>query len=621
MIHMCPASRNPKRCFEVTNSYYCTGKILFALIIITTSLLVYADSHPEFRPCFSFHAFDHLHNYGQQAAAAVASGSTVIYATGLGLDGYSGLPTAELWATHRSNSRVYAERARSLGIQLVLGYLCATSIVGLDTFDDHWPSELRSQLLTTPDQWLQQDSTGNTLPSWYGGNYHPACMNHPDWRTYQRFMVRAQLESGHDGIFFDNPTVHPQGCYCPRCMEQFALFLKKEKRKTATASVEGLRQYALEHPDDFKRYRCTIAPSFFTDMREYARSLNPAAVLTANNSLNHRGVLFSQCHDYAYNINEMSQAEDWVVIEDMSSQPRILAGGKTMECAPTYAQLHAILHGKPLIAVTIAENDYHTPPNLVCLAMCEAAACNVGYMLWPTWPEEQRERMAAMVRPCADWLREHAGLINTSRPRRDVLVYFPFRRWIDTRECAINSLTSVLTAENISYDVVSEDRFGEELEASAVLLLENRETCIPAERHRINTFEEKGGSVIEASVEPWITSLKNAVAPPSLLLHGPTTTRGAVRDSPDACLVFLYNLNIERISSFEDKVTPASEVVIEVSVPCRRIKSVLLSSPDTKASPVPFVPMETETGVRVHIEVPPFPVGLMLIIEKEIQAD
>jgi len=37
-------------------------------------------------------------------------------------------------------------------------------------------------------------------------------MNHPDWRTYERFMVRQQLESGCDGIFFDNPTVHPQGC-------------------------------------------------------------------------------------------------------------------------------------------------------------------------------------------------------------------------------------------------------------------------------------------------------------------------------------------------------------------------------------------------------------------------
>ena len=84
MIHMCPASRNPKRCFEVTNSYYCTGKILFALIIITTSLLVYADSHPNFAHAF-LSCFRSPAQLRATGSAAVASGSTVIYATGLGL--------------------------------------------------------------------------------------------------------------------------------------------------------------------------------------------------------------------------------------------------------------------------------------------------------------------------------------------------------------------------------------------------------------------------------------------------------------------------------------------------------------------------------------------------------
>ena len=29
-------------------------------------------------------------------------------------------------------------------------------------------------------------------------------MNNPDWRAYEKFIVRQQLESGCDGIFFDN---------------------------------------------------------------------------------------------------------------------------------------------------------------------------------------------------------------------------------------------------------------------------------------------------------------------------------------------------------------------------------------------------------------------------------
>ena len=58
-------------------------------------------------------------------------------------------------------------------------------------------------------------------------------MNNPDWRNYEEFMVRQQLETGHDGIFFDNPTVHPQGCYCPHCMERFDAFPASNELRTA----------------------------------------------------------------------------------------------------------------------------------------------------------------------------------------------------------------------------------------------------------------------------------------------------------------------------------------------------------------------------------------------------
>ena len=37
--------------------------------------------------------------------------------------------------------------------------------------------------------------------------------------------------------------------------------------------------------------------------------------------------------------------EDFVTIEDMTSQPRTLPGGRTIEYGPTYQQLRAIIHG------------------------------------------------------------------------------------------------------------------------------------------------------------------------------------------------------------------------------------------------------------------------------------
>ena len=100
----------------------------------------------------------------------------------------------------------------------------------LDRFDRNWTAEFRAQFSSPPADWLQQDQSGKALASWYGGDYRPACMNNPDWRVYEKAIVREQLESGCDGIFFDNPTVHPQGCYCPYCMEKFGKFLKKGGR-------------------------------------------------------------------------------------------------------------------------------------------------------------------------------------------------------------------------------------------------------------------------------------------------------------------------------------------------------------------------------------------------------
>ena len=82
-------------------------------------------------------------------------------------------------------------------------------------------------------------------------------MNNPDWRVYEKNILRMELESGCDGIFFDNPTVHPQGCFCSFCMEKFASFLGAKNK-----SVAEVRQEALKHPREFMEFRATTARDF-----------------------------------------------------------------------------------------------------------------------------------------------------------------------------------------------------------------------------------------------------------------------------------------------------------------------------------------------------------------------
>lgn len=596
------------------------------------------------------HAFDHLGGIGEQAETAAACGANILYVTGLGGVGYGGLPSPAELSALQQHTAEYLKRARRHGIRLALGYMCATSLVNLETFDRHWPPELRAQFRTPPSQWRQQDRQGRPLPSWYGGAYQPACMNHPDWRAYQRFIVRLQIAAGCDGIFFDNPTVHPQGCFCRYCMAAFARFLRREgqrapERRDPTRndpdaesfSLEALRTLAVTRSNDFLRFRCTIAREFLAEMRRFARTVRPAALITANNSLNAPEVLYLQCRTYAYSPYEMSKVEDFVVVEDMASQPRALANGQTREYGPTYRQLHALCHGKPIVAVTLADADYHTPPNLVRLAMAEAAAHDASYLLWPTWPEAHRARMTAAIRPQADLLREHSPLLHGARARRDVVLFLPMRRWLETNRCTASEMAAALTRANVQFEVACEDTLGDVLAARSsarsaltagtaagsgplptkVLLAEARSVFNSSELGAVDRFVGAGGALVTAERPDWLERARAAVGSPSITLQAPATVRAVVRDAGRATVVHLLNLNVQKLSSFEDKVTPATDVHVTCRVPFARVRRVRALTADDAASrgALPFTAVGSGDQTVVKVVVPALQVATMLVIE------
>jgi hypothetical protein len=302
----------------------------------------------------------------------------------------------------------------------------------------------------------------------------------------------------------------------------------------------------------------------------------------------------------------------------MGAQPRWMPDGKTAECGPTYAQLHAVIHGKPLVAVTVSDNDYHTPPSLVRLAMAEAAAHEAVYMLWPTWPEEQRPRMIATVRPCADWLRAHTGFLNASQPRRDVLLFLPFRQWVTNKSCTISEVAAELSAANVQYEVADEDAFIAKLGQSRVALVESAKVLNAAEQDAVKAFQAKGGILVIADNKHWQRTLKKAFPHASLTLQAPKTVRGVVRDSDTATVVFLHNLHIERLSSFEDRVTPAEDLTVTVRVPFKEIKTVRVSTADegVASGPVEYTAKEEGSGKALTVKIPRLDIATMLVIEK-----
>jgi hypothetical protein len=581
------------------------------------------------------HAFDHLGDIAEQADTVAATGGTVIYATGCGGIGYGGLPPADEMTKVLKHTSDYNRHAREKGISVILGYVCATSIVKLDTFDKNWTPEFRGRFKTPPAAWRQQGPDGKPLPSWYGGQYHPACMNNPDWRQYEMFIVRQQLESGHDGIFFDNPTVHPQGCYCPSCMDKFSAMLVVERVIPAPVTVEEARQLVAKHPKQFLRFRATTGRDFLQFIRDNARKVNPKALITCNNSLNAPNVLYAQAQTYGYNLFEMTKAEDLLVVEDMATQPRMLPGGRTVEYGPTYEQLKALSRGLPVVANVLAEADNHTPPNLARLAMAEAAAHGASYLMWPTWPEPQRKRMAATIRPQADFQREHVKLLNGAEPRRDVTLFLPFRQWVESKRCVASELAAKLSAANIQYGVVTEDdlvrvvtpapgsipaggiRTAAGTPVKRVFLVESRSVLQPAEVEALAKFERAGGLLVAADEGDWRKTLDTSLSR-SLELTGPPTVRAVVRDQPGRTIVHLYNLAIERLSSFDDKVTPATGLSLRVRVPMANAKTVRGLSADagTTKGELTFETDSTNGDLVVNTKLEKLEISAVLVIER-----
>src|SRR5580658_9318270 len=85
------------------------------VLLFTTTLLL--GQPAELRVGVAAHAFDHLGAIGEQAKTAAATGATIIYASGVGTEGYQGLPPAKVFREKEQAARAYIADAKHRGIR------------------------------------------------------------------------------------------------------------------------------------------------------------------------------------------------------------------------------------------------------------------------------------------------------------------------------------------------------------------------------------------------------------------------------------------------------------------------------------------------------------------------
>src|SRR5262249_12818864 len=114
----------------------------------------------------------------------------------------------------------------------------------------------------------------------------------------------------------------------------------------------------------------------------------------------------------------------------------------------------------------------------------------------------------------------------------------------------------------------------------------------------------------------FVAKIKQTIGTSSISVHGPGTVRVVVRDQGRRTIVHLLNLNIQKLSSFEDKVTPAENVEVEVRVPLRRAHSVKhLSADEDGTDRIKFTTRTDGGQLFVRTTVPNLKIAALLVVE------
>ena len=101
-------------------------------------------------------------------------------------------------------------------------------------------------------------------------------------------------------------------------------------------------------------------------------------------------------------------------------------------------------------------------------------------------------------------------------------------------------------------------------------------------------------------------------------MHGPASVRAVVRDQPARTIVHLLNLNVERLSSFEDKVNPATDLSLTVRVPFQNVRAVSIHTADEggTSGPLKFTSQPDGDGARVQLAIPRLDIGAIVVLEE-----
>jgi hypothetical protein len=205
-------------------------------------------------------------------------------------------------------------------------------------------------------------------------------------------------------------------------------------------------------------------------------------------------------------------------------------------------------------------------------------------------------------------------MLNAAPRRADVVFYIPFEKWPTLSDAELINCISIFQNQNIQFVAACEDTVADYAKLKPTPIVFALGT---SNDPHLDSFRAHHGLIYSNHDDKnWIGDIQR-VLQNSLKFDGPKSVRAVVRDQPKRTIVHLLNLNVQRVSSYEDKVTPATGISIQVRVPNKHVRSVQALTVDTYATrgKVEFTSQKDPNGSLISFDVPNLGISTIVVIE------
>lgn len=193
-------------------------------------------------------------------------------------------------------------------------------------------------------RWYAMDQFGNKI-NYYSGRYL-VCPTDEEWKSHLAEIVRGIVESGADGVFFDNMFGSWFGfrpCHCDRCQKSF-----KEFAQSINVDVKRIPEYLSENEESrmYLIWRKKILWDTVESLSKLAKSMNPNLLISSNSfeaGISRLSIMTG------IDLREAFRVQDVVMIEN-HQLPRKFNNVQIFNTM-TYRIAHAHSSGKPVTSI------------------------------------------------------------------------------------------------------------------------------------------------------------------------------------------------------------------------------------------------------------------------------